>query len=79
VLFGRFPPEKVVDGLEKLLAVPQRYTKTHQIVVCQVRQNIAVDRLIGEEGPVLAKPKLFKPRSDVQTLHEIACPRTLIA
>ena len=69
VSFGGFPPEKVSDCLEQLLAVPKRYIKTHQIFFRQVRQNIAVDRLIDEQGPVLAKPKFFKPCADVQTLH----------
>ena len=73
--FGGFPPEKLVDGLEQLLAVPERYVKTRQVFFGQVGQNIAVDRLIGEQGPVLAKPKFFKPCADVQTLHQIACPK----
>jgi hypothetical protein len=65
----------LIDGLQQPLAVPQRNTEPHQIIVCQVRQNVAVDRLIGEQGPVLAKPKFFKPGADVQTLHEIEYPK----
>jgi hypothetical protein len=76
--FGDSPPEQLVNGLQQLLAMAERYTETRQIIVGQIRQHVAVDRLIGEQGLVLAKPQFFKPSADVQSLHEIACPQARI-
>lgn len=52
----------------------ERQAKTLQIRVGEIGQHVAVDRLLGEQAPVLAKPYLFKPSANIQTLHAIASP-----
>src|ERR1700721_1458343 len=42
---------------------------------CQVGPNVAIDGLIDEQGPVLAKPQSFKPFADVHTFHELQVPK----
>jgi hypothetical protein len=59
---GAVSPEERVDRLQQFFAVPQRYAKQRQVIICEVGQNIAVDRLLGKQRPILAKPDSFKPR-----------------
>jgi hypothetical protein len=53
--------------------VPKRYTKPRQVIIRQVGQNITVNRLLGKQGAILAKPNSFKPRVQIQTLDDVAC------
>ena len=53
------------NRFDEALAVPERDAALLQLRVGQVGQDLRVDRVLAEQGEVLAKPKASQPVVDI--------------
>ena len=53
------------DRAQELLAVTEREPELLQVLVGQVRQDLAVNVVLGKDRPVAAEPQPFEPLVDV--------------
>ena len=58
-------PSELGDRAQELLAVAEREPELLQVLVGQVRQDLAVNVVLGKDRPVPAEPQPFEPLVDV--------------
>jgi hypothetical protein len=56
---------ELCDRAQELLAVTEREPELLQVLVGQVRQDLAVDVVLGKDRPVAAEAQPFEPLVDV--------------
>jgi len=50
-----------------MLAVPERNTEVLEVMIGQLRQNLAVDFILAKRDLVLTKPETSQPTPDVHS------------
>jgi hypothetical protein len=62
------------DRLQELFAVAERDAELPQILIVEVRKNLTVDRVLGENRRILGKPDLVQPCCHVVRRSHPAAP-----